>query len=957
MLRRVVVSLAFVLLASGLSFAQQNAQMGGTITDESKAVLPGVTVSATDLDSGHQFTAVTNERGEYRLLNVPPGRYAIQAELSGFGTLKISQLELLVGQNATVPFTMKVATIQESVTVTGESPLVDTQSSEISGNVDRRQMEQLPLAGRNWMELSLMVKGITSNNVDQRPGVENDDAFQLNLDGQQITNKVASSGFGQPRFSREAIAEFQIVTNLFDITQGRSIGVQVQAISRSGTNTPSGAFYGYFRDDKFSSADFVARRVLPFSNQQVGGAMGGPLVRDKLHYFTSYEYEREPNTAFFKPVNLPSQSFSFPDKTTQHSFLARVDQQTSPNSHLSYRYSIWNYDRPFEKQGEHPTQAAARTRHAANTLVSWSKVLSDRLVQEVKGGYSTFNWTNGLGVPELSRTPSFTFLGGIIGPPQNFPQEFHQHVVSARYDLTWTLARHEVKIGGEFLGWKDTGEWHLGERGVYNFGANPPDLERRFPANAYNNPAAWDLTGLDQFATNFLQNVGDWNIDIPRPTYALWFGDTWRIKDRLTVNYGVRYDLDWGATAPPDVRNTTEFAPFGRPLFKPDIHDNNNVAPRVGFAWDVSGKQDLVIRGGSGRYYGDVISNVTFSQQSFGNRIIVNSFNNDRQPGWFLNPTRGFTAEQVRSGAVPQAPRVIAHDFELPFTWQTAVGFQKQLTSSMGFEADLTHWRLYNGERGRDINLFFDPATGYNVNPAVGRPDPRWAGVLWIESKAKADYLGLSSAFHRRFSKNVQAGLTHTVMFFKRDNHPPGGFGPNANNPFDLDDAEWARSTDFQRNTVRFNGMIDLGRGLTVAGVYLYGSGTLYTTSIAGNPFGKNSLALGLTNRLYLGPARPVPESALDRYDGPATLNNGDVVPRNALRGLPIHKVDFRISKVVKLAKVQLMGVAEVFNAFNHANYGLYNAVVNSAAFGQPLQNLGNTYRPRTGQLAFRISF
>src|ERR1041385_5789187 len=211
------------------------------------------------------------------------------------------KVELLVGQNASVPITMKLASVSEALTVTAESPLVDTSSSQVAGNVDRRQMEDLPLQGRNWMELSKLVKGITANDVGNTPGVSRDDDFQLNLDGQQITQKVAGSGFGQPKFSREAIAEFQIVTNMFDITQGRSAGIQVQAISKSGTNTNSGSGYGYFRSDKWNAADPVANKGLPYQNQKIGGSLGGPVVKDKVHYFASYEYEREPGTISSSP--------------------------------------------------------------------------------------------------------------------------------------------------------------------------------------------------------------------------------------------------------------------------------------------------------------------------------------------------------------------------------------------------------------------------------------------------------------------------------------------------------------------------------------------------------------------------------------------------------------------------------------------------------------------------------
>ncbi len=319
----VVVSLC---LGAVPAFAQQGTIVG-TATDETKAILPGVTITATDQETGRQLVATSNEQGEYRLLNVPPGRYTIQAELSGFSTVALKDVELLVGQNARIPFSLKLATVSETLTVLGESPLVDVSSSQVTGNVDRRQMEELPVQGRNWMELSKLIKGITANDVGNTPGVSRDDDFQLNLDGQQITQKIAGSGFGQPKFSREAIAEFQIVTNMFDITQGRSAGIQVQAISRSGTNNMSGAVYGFFRDDKFNSKDAVANRVLPYSNQQLGGALGGPIKKDKMHFFGSYEYEREPATLFTSNSALPGQSFTQPYKVTQSSILARVDDQ------------------------------------------------------------------------------------------------------------------------------------------------------------------------------------------------------------------------------------------------------------------------------------------------------------------------------------------------------------------------------------------------------------------------------------------------------------------------------------------------------------------------------------------------------------------------------------------------------------------------------------------------------
>ena len=167
------VFLGFILLASLAS--AQDASIIGTVTDETRSVLPGATVTATNVDTGQTTSGVTDAHGQYRLMRLQPGKYKVQAELQGFSSVIMPSVELLVGQNATVPFTLKVATVTETLTITAASPLVDTSSSQVAGNVDRRQMEAMPLQGRNWMELSKLVKGITANDVTNTPGVGADD--------------------------------------------------------------------------------------------------------------------------------------------------------------------------------------------------------------------------------------------------------------------------------------------------------------------------------------------------------------------------------------------------------------------------------------------------------------------------------------------------------------------------------------------------------------------------------------------------------------------------------------------------------------------------------------------------------------------------------------------------------------------------------------------------------------
>ena len=333
-MRVVHVLLALVVLIAPAAASAQisTATLTGTVVDESKAVLPGASIIATDLETGRKYETVSDTRGAYQLPPLPPGAYRIEAELSGFARTEVPKIELLVGQNASLALTMRISAVEENLTVRGETPLVDLSSTQVAGNVDRRQMEVMPLQGRNWLELSLLVKGVTANNVTNSPGIGQNESFNLNLDGQQIKQNVLSSGSGEPRFSREAIAEFQIVTTNFDITQGRSTGVQVQAISKSGTNNLSGALYGYFRDDSLNAPDPVAHQVLPYSNQQTGFALGGPIIKDRLHYFFTYEHENNPATVFTQPPQLGGIGYSVSSPTKQNSYLVRGDWQISPRT-------------------------------------------------------------------------------------------------------------------------------------------------------------------------------------------------------------------------------------------------------------------------------------------------------------------------------------------------------------------------------------------------------------------------------------------------------------------------------------------------------------------------------------------------------------------------------------------------------------------------------------------------
>jgi hypothetical protein len=959
-----VTVVVLVLVALPHAYGQVTAaSLSGTVTDESKAVLPGVTVTATDLATGRNYLAVTDAQGNYRLINLAPSTYKLTAELAGFATIEIPKLELLVGQSPTLPFTMKVATVRETVTVTSETPLVNTQSSQVAGNVDRRQMEQLPLQGRNWIELSMLVKGITANNVTETPGESSQNQFQLNVDGQQVTNKLGEAGFGQPRFSRESIAEFQLATNQFDVTQGRSLGVELQAITRTGTNTLAGSVFGNFRSDRLNAADPVAHKVLPYSDQQTGGSIGGPIVRDKLHFFGTFEYERNPFTIFSQPTYLPGETFTLPSKSTTRIYLARVDYQMSGKDHLSVRWGRSNWANPFGGMSgtSHPSQAQPQTMDSTNILATWSRIFTNNLVSEFRVGYNGFAFWNG--VPDgLYGTPQYEFPGLTIGARYSNINASYQRTYQFRYDITWLRANHTIKVGGEFLRDHDNGVWELYKAGRFVFNTRPPDLTRRFPADAWNDPSRWDLTGLNAYVQKFDQNYdsGNFLFDVPRPTLALWFGDTWRVRDPLTINAGVRWDADWGVFSPPglpnsqiSINNGFQQGDFGA---KSGIQDLNNVAPRVGLTYKVGGRNDLVIRGGSGLFYASPTTNFPQMFQIYG-RMVAASFSYDGKPDFVLDPTRGVTAQDYLSGKVaapPQSLRILGPNAKMPFTWQNTVGFQKQLGPVMAFDSDLTHYIWYNDIRTYDPNLWYDPTTGYNKNPTTaGRPNPAYGQLTYMTTNGRKDQLQLASSFTRRLKDKLQAGVTYTLMFYMHDDGSVGFTGGPANNNFCYVTCEWATSTDFQRNTVRAYTLYELPWGFSLSGTYSYGSGNRFSASLSSRPYGK----LG-TNRLNIGAPITVATSGLVQFDGPAVVGTGEVIPRNAFEGLPLQRVDVRLAKTFRLVgNVKISGFLEVFNLLNHANYGSYDTVVDSLTFGQPRAATGDSYAPRIGQLAFRLTF
>src|SRR5258706_4301620 len=269
--RRLMLVLAILFFPIRV-FAQE-AAVTGTIVDSTGGVLPGVTVTVVNASTGNTFLGVTDERGAYRVpLRV--GEYKMTMELPGFATVA-QEFAALVGQTVSVNAQMKPSTVQESVTVTGEAPLIETTSSTLAGNIDPRQTKDLPVNGGNWLDLSLLAPGNRSNGTEPNtPTARQRFDFQLNIDWQQVNNN-GRAGAANPRVSQEAVGEFQFVASRWDASQGRSNGVLVNAVTRSGTNTNAGSFSASFRSGPFNASDIGQKRLLPYKNRRGHGPYGG----------------------------------------------------------------------------------------------------------------------------------------------------------------------------------------------------------------------------------------------------------------------------------------------------------------------------------------------------------------------------------------------------------------------------------------------------------------------------------------------------------------------------------------------------------------------------------------------------------------------------------------------------------------------------------------------------------
>ncbi len=677
---RVVRSLIFVctiLLAPAVGSAQE-AVLSGTVSDTTGGVLPGVTVQAQHEATGNTFEAVTDALGSYRL-PVRIGTYKITTQLQGFNTATRIGVELLVGQTVVINLQMSPLGVTETVIVTGQSPLVDTSTSSLGGNIDQRQVQELPSQGRNWMSLALLAPGNRTNAQGSLPVQDRVDVreFQLNVDGQQVTSNLGTGN--QSRYSNDSIAEFQFISNRFDATQGRSTGVQVNVVTKSGTNTPSGSLVGNFRDSAWNAPDPVLHRVLPYKNQQISVAVGGPIIRNRTHFFGNYEYERQPLTSIWQ-TNYPRFNVELDGIRNVKLGGVRLDQQVSSKMHLMGKVSHSTLFEPFGPgTGNHPSATNSNAEHNTDVIGQVTQVLSNRALNEFRVGYASYgidqrsltSWSRHWQAPNGITTdgPVITFRGFSFNRNNNLPRYRNQNVYTFHDNFTISYdagGRHDLKVGGEYLHFLDDTRNCNRCGGVItaNAGPVPANIEDLFP-DAFN-ADTWNLAAISSITSRYTLGISDSSAfltPIHMWKYGAWAQDDWKVSSQLTLNLGVRYDLIWNGFA----QNVTfePFAKAGRP------QDANNVQPRVGFAYQVNDR--TVVRGGTGLYYNDILNTNVLWPMSPLTIAVIAVDNTDRRPDFAANPFNGPlpTYDQaLQRGACARAAQLAELDRHRAAVWE-----------------------------------------------------------------------------------------------------------------------------------------------------------------------------------------------------------------------------------------------------------------------------------------------
>ncbi len=978
-LRFILLLSLVAILMPFAAFAQSSTgSVSGNVTDASGGALPGVTVTATNTATGVTRSVVSNSVGHYEVPLLPPGTYRVVAELSGFQPVR-GLLNVNIGSDAAFDVKMKPG-VTETVTVTAAAPVVETTKSEVSSVVNERAIENLPVNGRNFIDFVLTTPGVV---LDVRRG---DISFagqrgtlnSLVVDGSNNDNTFfgqalgrAGSGRAPYQFSQDAVKEFQVNSGTYSAEYGRAGGAVINVVTKSGTNNFNGTAFDFLRDRRYNANDYINvinhRAKGPYHYNQYGASLGGPIVRDKHFFFANYDAQRnsQPNLVILGGgATFPSsdgdsqralailQPLAVPYSLTlnQDVYLLKTDHELLSNDHLSLRYNRQRFTGGnYERNGitnalEHSGSSLVRT----DTLSAVnSTIFSNAFFNEIRANYLKDSEP---GTANTANPEADIFQGPVrvltIGRNFFSPRETTIKRNQISDTATYVVREHSIKGGFDVSRDKILNYFPGNFSGSYRFNSladfangKAASLTQAFPGPGTTGP----FTHPDMTET------------------GVFIQDEWRTISTLTLNLGLRYDRQ--AIKQPSVLNPDPQL-LAAGLRTDRIHqDNNNFAPRLGFAWTPGGDNRTVVRGGYGIFYGRTTAIMIGTAHS-NNGINVQTITFTGN----LIPQYPNIYSSVPTGAALPKRTILLFQpgFQNPRVQQGSLAAERAIANDLSVGVTYQHVKGDDLPRSTDLNVS-DPTTvtatiaGDGTVPFkryTGRPFSNFGRIIAFESTARSKYDGLTFDVNKRFSNNWQARLSYTWSVVK-DDRPDG----TAVVPSSFDDAKFA-SDPQNFGTDYTYGDNDVRHRIVLNGVWSLDS---YAHGIQGGVL--RALAEGWTISGIASYQTGQPYSAVMATD----LNNdgntrNDLAPgtrRNQFRLPSQFSVDPRITRDIPLmrnAKLQL--IAEAFNLLNRSNvngvlqtYYSYTAATTTLApvssFGGPISSAG----PRIMQLAAKLTF
>jgi hypothetical protein len=916
--------------------AVNHASVSGRVTDPQGAVVAGAEVEARQIDTNLTARATTDREGRYRFPYLRVGAYAIVARQSGFADAT-RQLTLSAGSAFELPIALSVEAMSTSVTVTGAATLIEAARSQIASTVSLNEVRALPLNGRNFLDIALLVPGVSPPNVGGTqlfaetsavPGVGLSIGSQRNFSNNFMVDGLSANddaaGLSGMPYGVDAVEQLQVVTSGGQAELGRALGGYVNVVTRSGTNTTRGDVYGYFRDDRFNAANALSGTKLPMSQKQYGGSFGGPIVRDRTFFFGNVEHRlldqsglttiSEANVAL---INARLDAVGYPGSRiatgvyanpvdTVH-LMGKVDHQFNGRDQFSVRYSLYDVSStnargagalsaPSGSSGlDNRDQGVA----FSNTLTLSSRTVNESRAQIVHGDLLALS-TDPIG-PTVSIAGVATF-GTFASSPTGRTNTMYQFVDN----LSHQAGAHALRVGVDVLYNDDTITFPRSVRGSYTFSSMA-----NFLAGTYNN-------------AGFTQTFGETVVTQTNPNLGLYVQDEWKAASRLTLNLGLRYDLQYLDTI---------------------ATDTDNVSPRVGFAWSPFDSRNTIVRGSIGLFYDRVpLRALANALLSAGN---TTELANLRQIGVSLSPTQSGAPvfPNVLSSVVPSVTLVnlstMDPGLESGYSRQASLEVERQVgargTVSVG----------YQYVRGESLVM----AINQNVPSCVAagtnngcRPISTYANNSQYTGAADSNYHGLHVSFVQRPTRWGAWRASYTLS--KSMNNVGENFFSSPIDPFDLS-KDWGRSDDDQRHRLVLSGSVSS------------------STAPAATAWQRFSHGFQVSGLLQTYSALPFNiTSGVTTIQGTAgrPMVDGQFIPRNTGVGSDFFTMSARVSRSVRLGgRVQVEGLFEVFNLTNHRNNLTRNTNFGAGAYptspSATFNQITAVGDPRTCQFAIRARF